>query len=60
MKTILFRLIVIVALAATFSSCGSSKNAADEARKKQELKEKQKELDQNKKNFEMQNNQELK
>ena len=59
MKTALFRLIVLVAFAAMISSCGSSKSASEVARKKQELKEKQDRLDQDKKRFEMQNNKDV-
>jgi len=60
MKTILLKSIVLLALLAVIFSCGSSKNASEIARKKQELKERQDKLDQDKKRFEMQNNNDLK
>jgi outer membrane murein-binding lipoprotein Lpp len=60
MKTFLNRFIVIAILTLIVSSCGSSKNASEAARKKQELRDKQDRLDQDKKKFEMQNNKDLK
>ena len=60
MKNLMFKSIVFISLAASIASCGSSKSAADAARQKQEMKEKQDKLDQDKKKFEMQNNNNLK
>ena len=60
MKNLSLKSILFISLAISFLSCGSSKNAAEAERKKQGMKEKQKELDQNKRNFEMQNNNDLK
>ena len=60
MKKILISSILLFNLTTIVSSCGSSKHAAEAERKKQELKQKQDKLDQDKKRFEMQNNKELK
>jgi hypothetical protein len=60
MKNLVFKSIVLVSLVTTILSCGSSKSAADAARQKQDIKEKQDRLDQDKKKFEMQNNNNLK
>jgi len=60
MKTIVIKSIVFISIITCLYSCGSSKNAANAAKKQQELKEKQDKLDQDKKRFEMQNNGNLK
>jgi hypothetical protein len=60
MKTTFIRLTILIALATTAISCGSSKNAAETDRKKKEQKEKSDKLDEDKRRFEMQNNKDLK
>ena len=60
MKTIVIKSIVFISIIASLYACESSKNAANAAKKQQELKEKQDKLDQDKKRFEMQNNGNLK
>jgi len=60
MKSLLFKSLLFITTLGAIASCGSSKNASEMSRKKQELKEKQDKLDQDKKRFEMQNNKDLK
>ncbi len=60
MKSLLFKSLLFITILGVIASCGSSKNASEMSRKKQELKEKQDKLDQDKKRFEMQNNKDLK
>lgn len=60
MKSLLFKSLLFITILGAITSCGSSKNASEMSRKKQELKEKQDKLDQDKKRFEMQNNKDLK
>jgi outer membrane murein-binding lipoprotein Lpp len=60
MKSLLFKSLLFITILGAIASCGSSKNASEMSRKKQELKEKQDKLDQDKKRFEMLNNKDLK